>query len=320
MSAGYGRTRILADVGFEVKAGEALGLIGTSGAGKSTLVLGLLGLLPWRGGFASGEVLFEGQNLLTMPERQARQLRGRRFALVPQSPMNALNGALSLWTHFREAWRAHRDAYRDAGSSTLEARVRELIEQMQLPPGPDFLARRPGAISVGQAQRVLIALALLHRPSLLIADEPTSALDPATQAGVIRLLRSLNSKAGSPGTALLYISHDLTSVLQLCDRVAVLDSGSIVECLPADTIGLDARHPATLSLLDALPVPSSMLRAYAKRRASLLRDPGDGRDAVNTGTFSSPPDIAAVLAGPAASLARIPEESPFSPPSSIPRL
>jgi ABC-type glutathione transport system ATPase component len=263
LSAGYARTTVLGDVRFDLQPGESLGLIGTSGAGKSTLVLALLGLLPWRGGFARGEVLFEGKNLLGMPEGEARQLRGRRFALVPQSPMTALNGALSLDRHFKEAWKAHQgQQQRNGRGDVFEARVRELCEQMQLPAGPKFLARQPGSISVGQAQRVLIALALLHRPTLVIADEPTSALDPATQAEVVRLLRRLNRESG---TALLYISHDLTSVLQLCDRVAVLDGGSIVECLSADTIGREARHPATLSLLNTLPVPAEVLRAYRQR-------------------------------------------------------
>jgi len=263
LSAGYGKASVLREVHFTQNAGEALGLIGTSGAGKSTLVMALLGLLAWRGGYAQGEVLFEGRNLLTMPEREARLLRGRRFALVPQSPMTSLNSAISLASHFQEAWRAHRSG----GRGELLSRVRELFEQVQLPAGPEFLARRPGAISVGQAQRVLIALALLHRPSLVIADEPTSALDPVTQAEIVRLLRRLNREPGAGQVTLLYISHDLTSVLQLCDRVAVLDQGSIVECLPAGTIGDRAQHPATLALLDALPVPAGVLRSYRAREA-----------------------------------------------------
>jgi len=255
LQAGYGQTRILEEVLFDLKRGEAFGLIGTSGAGKSTLVMALLGLLQWRGGYAIGEVLFEGANLLTMPEKEARRLRGRRFSLVPQSPLSALNSALSLRAHFEQAWRAHAQWNRQL----FETRVQELFEQMQLPPQPQFLARRSGEISVGQAQRVLIALALLHRPSLLIADEPTSALDPVTQAEVLRLLRRLNHENG---TTLLYISHDLTSVLQLCDRVAVLDRGRIVECLEVGSIDQEAQHEATLAFLHALPVPAKVLRSY----------------------------------------------------------
>ena len=256
LNAGYGRQPILCSLDFDLQPGEAMGLIGTSGAGKTTLVMALLGLLSWRGGHASGEVLLEGKNLLSMPEREARQLRGRRVALVPQSPMTALNGALTLQAHFEEAWRAHEEFDR----IRLAERVQELMAQVQLPSHLDFLKRKPGQISVGQAQRVMIALGLLHRPALLIADEPTSALDPATQAEILRLLRRLNRESG---TALLYISHDLLSVLQLCDRVAVLDAGTIVESLPVDRIE-HARHAATVSLLQALPVSPKLLTRFSR--------------------------------------------------------
>ena len=255
LRADYGKRCVLKDVQFDLCAGEALGMVGTSGAGKTTLVMALLGLLPWRGGKASGEVLIDGSNLLTMPAREARRIRGKRIALVPQSPMTALNAAVSLRSHFDEAWRAHEST----GRKALESRLRQLMHEVQLPTGDDgFLHSKPGQISVGQAQRVLIALALLHRPSILIADEPTSALDPVTQVEIIRLLRQLNRRNG---TALLYISHDLVSVLQLCDRLAVLDSGAIAECLPVAKIE-QAQHPATLSLLRALPVPVGVLLSH----------------------------------------------------------
>jgi ABC-type glutathione transport system ATPase component len=258
LSANYGNRCVLKDVHFDLCAGEALGMVGTSGAGKTTLVMALLGLLSWRGGRATGEVLLDGCNLLTMPAREARRMRGKTIALVPQSPMTALNAAVSLQSHFDEAWRAHEST----GEKALELRLHQLMEEVQLPAGDkDFLRRKPGQISVGQAQRVLIALALLHRPSILIADEPTSALDPVTQAEILRLLRQLNQRHG---TALLYISHDLISVLQLCGRLAVLHSGSIAECLPIAQIE-QAGHPATLSLLRSLPVPVQVLLAYGKR-------------------------------------------------------
>lgn len=265
LRADYGKRRILKDVRFELFAGEALGMVGTSGAGKTTLVMSLLGLLPWRGGSASGEVLIGEDNLLTMSAGEARRIRGKTIALVPQSPMTALNPAVSLRSHFDEAWRAHEST----GRRALHARLDELMCEVQLPTGDcDFLRRKPGQISVGQAQRVLIALALLHRPKILIADEPTSALDPVTQAEIIKLLRQLNRRNG---TALLYISHDLVSVLQLCERLAVLHSGAIVECLPVALID-QARHPATLSLLSALPVPIEVLLSHC-RANSQLRTP-----------------------------------------------
>jgi ABC-type glutathione transport system ATPase component len=245
---------ILSDVRFQICTGEALGLVGTSGAGKTTLAMALLGLLSWRGGKVTGEVLIEGENLLTMSPRDARRIRGKRLALVPQSPMTALNSAISLRSHFEEAWRAHEPSGREA----LEPRLQQLMADVQLPADLGFLRARPGQISVGQAQRVLIALALLHRPSILIADEPTSALDPVTQAEIVKLLRQLNRRHG---TAILYISHDLISVVQLCERIAVLNSGSIVECFPVDEIER-AQHSATLALLHALPVPPRVLLDY----------------------------------------------------------
>jgi len=257
LRANYGNRCVLKDVRFDLCAGEALGMVGTSGAGKTTLVMALLGLLPWRGGVTSGEVLLNSRNLLTMTACEARRIRGKTIALVPQSPMTALNAAVSLQAHFDEAWRAHESS----GKKVLEPRLRQLMEEVQLPASDaGFLRRKPGQISVGQAQRVLIALALLHRPSILIADEPTSALDPVTQAEILKLLRQLNRRHG---TALLYISHDLVSVLQLCDRLAVLHAGEIAESIQVAQIE-QAQHPATLSLLRSLPVPVQVLLSHCR--------------------------------------------------------
>ncbi|HEX4065298.1 MAG TPA: ABC transporter ATP-binding protein [Acidobacteriaceae bacterium] len=255
LSAAYSGKPTLSGIEFELHQGEILGLVGSSGAGKSTLVLSLLGLLPWRGGRVSGEVLLQGHNnLLELSEKQLRGLRGREIALIPQSPMSALNAAVSIRSHFEEAWKAHEKR----GRAALDERLRELMAEVQLPSDPEFLQRRPRQISVGQAQRVLIALALLHRPALIVADEPTSALDPVTQSQIVDLLRSLNRRYGM---TLLYISHDLISVIQLCDRVAVLHEGAIVENLPVGQLS-EARHPATLSLLHALPVPPETLLRF----------------------------------------------------------
>lgn len=251
LDASYGATPALRDVRLELQPGEILGLVGASGAGKSTLVLSLLGLLSWHRGHVTGEVALNGQNLLHMPERKLRELRGRRIALIPQSPMTALNSAISLESHFREAWKAHENGAGEAFSS----RLKTLLSEVQLPADSDFLRRRPSQISVGQAQRVLIALALLHRPDVVIADEPTSALDPVTQSQIVGLLKRLNR---DHGVTFLYVSHDLVSVLQLADRIAVLSQGLIVETLPVSEIG-SARHPATIALLNSLPVPPEVL-------------------------------------------------------------
>lgn len=262
LEAGYGRNRILEEVRFDLHRGELMGLVGTSGAGKSTLVLALMGLLPWRQGWTRGQVLLDGQDILHMKDGDARRVRGKRIALIPQSPSSALNSALSLRAHFEEAWRAHESS----SPSRLSLRLKELMEQVRLPADSSFLARKPGEVSVGQAQRILIALALLHHPAVVIADEPTSALDPGTQLEILDLLRYANE---SDGTAFLYISHDLLSVLQLCERLAVLDRGRIAECLAVSRIGEEARHPATLALLRTLPAPPDVLLRYAKHSASM---------------------------------------------------
>ncbi len=263
ISAAYGSRTVLHDISFDLHAGEALGLIGTSGAGKSTLVLALMGLLPWRGGKVTGEILLDGQNILTTRERDLRKLRGARFALVPQSPLSALNPAISLRAHFEEAWKAHQTT----GRGALNWRLQALLPEVQLTTDPAFLSRKPGEISVGQAQRVVIALSMLHRPALLIADEPTSALDPVTQTEIIALLRRLNRTSG---TTLLYISHDLLSVLQLCGKVAILDAGTLAEHLPTTDLEQRSKHPATLALLRALPVPPSVLLGWREQNRAAV--------------------------------------------------
>jgi ABC-type glutathione transport system ATPase component len=261
LDANYGGQPVLHDVRLELGRGEVLGLVGSSGAGKSTLVLSLLGLLPWRGGRVRGEVLLQDENLLQLPERRLRALRGRVVGFIPQSPMSALNPALSLERHFREAWLAHQ---RRAGDALTE-RMRMLLDEVQLPANRDFLGRKPAEISVGQAQRVLIALALLHEPALLVADEPMSALDPVTQTQIVELLRRLNRRHGA---SLLYVSHDLVSVLGMCHRIAVLEAGTIVESLNVGDLE-NAQHPATRRLLGTLPVPAEVLLRYRSQSAEV---------------------------------------------------
>ena len=208
----------LEGVRFDIEAGEAFGLVGESGSGKSTIALALLRLLEMRGGRAHGSLLFEGRDLLALKEREMRRIRGSRMAMVPQSPVAALNPALRLEAHLREAWTLHGAApWREA-----RPQVCDLMAQMGLPVEDAFLRRYPHQVSVGQAQRVLIAMAVLHRPALLIADEPTSALDPASAREILALFARLNRRYSM---AMLYISHDLTSVDALCSRVAVLGGG-----------------------------------------------------------------------------------------------
>lgn len=270
LNAGYGSQTVLKDLQFSVEAGERLGLVGTSGAGKSTLLLALLGLLPWRGGWIRGEVRLNGTNLLALKEREARRLRGKALALVPQSPLSALNSALSLRTHFREAWRAHEAL----DERRLAQRRDALLARVQLPSDQGFLNRKPGEISVGQAQRCALALALLHRPAVVVADEPTSALDPKTQVEVLDLLREVSA---ADGTALVFVSHDLLSVFRLCQRVAVLYHGCMTESLAIEDIAT-AEHPVFSELVRTLPVPPSVLLQHIGREVHAGRNQAEVSD------------------------------------------
>ena len=246
LTASYGRRTVLEDLHLDLKPGEALGLIGESGSGKSTLALALLGLLGLKGGSASGWVLWKGRDLLQLREREMRAVRGREIALVLQSAATSLNPALRIGTQFQEAWAAHS---RDKWPVGLE-RAKQLLGEVNLPVDGEFLRRYPREISIGQAQRVLIALSLLHQPELLIADEPTSALDVITQREVLELLNRLRRQHGM---ATLFISHDLLSVASFCHRVAILENGRIVEQGKTETIFEKPSHPYSKRLIDALP-------------------------------------------------------------------
>ena len=237
---------VLRNAFLQMRRGEVLGLIGQSGSGKSTLALAILGLLELRGGKAVGSIYLEGNDLMKMKGRELRALRGKRIGLVLQSPLSSLNPALSVGRQLREAWRIHaRGTSFDRQASILAA-----LANVSLPADEDFLRRRPSQLSVGQAQRVLIAMAVLHRPALLIADEPTSALDVITQSEILGLFARLNRELG---TAILYISHDLLSVASICHRIAILHEGDIVECESTKTILETPIHPYTQKLIGALP-------------------------------------------------------------------
>jgi ABC-type dipeptide/oligopeptide/nickel transport system ATPase component len=242
----YGEKPVLQDVALTIAAGEVLGIVGHSGCGKSSLALAGMGLLDFKGGGFQGALEFKGRDLAAASEREWRKLRGKEISLVLQSPQAALNPALALKRQMEEAWRVHAHT----SSAECEAGIRAALESVALPSDRDFLRRKPAQISVGQAQRVVIAMAVLHRPSLVIADEPTSALDVITQAEVLALFNRLNA---SLGMSMMFISHDLLSVANLCHRVVIIHEGRIVEEARTELIFSAPQHPFTQQLVKAIP-------------------------------------------------------------------
>ena len=238
---------VLRDVSLEIQPGDIVGLVGESGSGKSTIALALLRLLASKGAKVSGEVIFEGEDLLKKPESEIRRIRGRRMSIVLQSPLTSLNPALRIGTQLSEAWKAHAKRGKEQCGETIRAALRSA----RLPDDEEFLRRRPSELSVGQGQRVNIAMAILHRPALLIADEATSALDTITQSEILSLFAELNRELKM---AVLYISHDLPSVAALCQRVAIVYKGGIVESGTSDAIFTNPKHPYTQRLLSAIPL------------------------------------------------------------------
>ena len=256
----------LRDVQIEIGEGEILGLVGESGSGKSTIALALLRLLEHKGASIKGEILFAGRDLLRLRPREMRQIRGRDIALVLQSPLASLNPALRIVTQMAEAWRAHHPESKLWTDSKLwKPRALELFERVSLPAEESFLDRYPRQLSVGQAQRVLIAMAVLHKPRLLIADEPTSALDAITQSEILDLFRSLNRELNM---AMLFVSHDLLAVASLCSRIAILQRGKIVESGPTEQMFRDPHTDDTRALLQAVLRNSSAAADFVKNAAA----------------------------------------------------
>ena len=246
-----GKAPVLRGISLEIARGEVVGLVGQSGSGKSTLAMAILGLLGRERAIVEGSIYFQGIDLLTLREREMRNLRGRSLSLVLQSPLASLNPALQIRTQLREAWRAHSDS--NATKEDCDRAIQSALKSVSLPcdeVDTDFLRKRASQLSVGQAQRVLIAMAIMHRPALLIADEATSALDVITQSEILQLFARLNREIGM---SILYISHDLPSVAGICQRIAILHEGQIVESGPTEQIFTAPIHAYTRRLMAALP-------------------------------------------------------------------
>lgn len=256
-------------VGFAIDRGEAVALVGESGSGKSATALALLRLVPPPGRIISGRVLFEGIDLLALPERELRRFRGAGLAYVPQEPGTALNPVLTVGSQIVDVIRAHRDLpKREAFCEAVALLGRVGIAD------PERRARAyPHEYSGGMAQRALIAMALAARPKLLLADEPTTAIDPTLKLGILDLLRRLRAEEG---LAILLITHDLGSVAALADRVLVMYAGRIVEEGGVDALFAAPFHPYTRALLESVPrrgVARGELRAIPGMVPDLARLP-----------------------------------------------
>jgi len=251
---------------FSIAPGETLGLAGESGCGKSTTGFALFGYRRPGSRVRAGSVQFEGLDLLRLDERALRPIRGAEIFLVPQNPASTLTPSMRVGRQVVETLKAHRIS---SGRREAEERTLELFTQVGLPKPKDIAQRYPHQLSGGQQQRVVIAIALACQPKLVVMDEPTTALDVTTQARILRLLDRLKAEHGM---SVLYITHNLGVLAQICDRVAVMYAGELVEVAPTAEIFNNPRHPYTRGLIAAVPRLSAPNEGKEKLRGLLRRE------------------------------------------------
>lgn len=232
-------------VSFSLKKGETLGLVGETGAGKTTTALGIMGLIPDPPGrIVSGEIEFEGENLLKKSSREMRKIRGHKISMIFQDPMTALNPVLTVGDQITEVIRLHEKI----SPEQAQKKAMDMLELVGI--RADRFAEYPHQFSGGMKQRVVIAIALACNPELLVADEPTTALDVTIQAQVLELMTRLKQQFD---TSMILITHDLGVVAEVCDRVAIMYAGEIVECGTLRQIYRNTKHPYTRGLFNSLP-------------------------------------------------------------------
>jgi peptide/nickel transport system ATP-binding protein len=233
-------------VDLSVRRGQTLGLVGESGCGKSVTALAIMGLLPKSAAEVSGRVWFDHADLLDLSDRKMRDLRGDRLAMIFQEPMTSLNPAYSIGEQIIETLTRHRGLSRQQA----HARAIDLLRRVKIPSPEVRVDDYPHQLSGGMRQRAMIALALACDPKLLIADEPTTALDVTIQAQILDLMRDLKA---STNAAIIIITHDLGVVAEVCDEIAVMYAGEIVERAPVDVLFAGPQHPYTVGLLGSIP-------------------------------------------------------------------
>lgn len=259
-----GQKDVVRDISFDLDRGETMGIVGESGSGKSILSLAIMGLLPGTAR-ATGEIIFDGQNLLTLPERQMCNLRGRKIGMIFQEPMSTLNPAMRIGDQIAEGLRLHNGmSKRDARSEALR-----LLDQVRIPSATQRIDSYPHEMSGGQRQRVGIAMAIALKPDLLIADEPTTALDVTVQAEILDILDDLVSDMG---VTLILISHDLGVIARIADRTLVMYHGDEMEQGDSEQVLRSPNHDYTRKLLAAMP------RRARKSLDQARSDPGANHD------------------------------------------
>jgi peptide/nickel transport system ATP-binding protein len=283
-------------VSVAVGRGRVLGLVGESGSGKSVTGFSIMGLVDPPGRIVGGRILFQGRDIVGLPEGEMRRLRGSRIAMIFQDPMLTLNPVLRIDTQMIEAVRAHDDV----SKAEARARSRDALGRVGIPSPDERLKAYPHQFSGGMRQRVAIAIALLHQPDLIIADEPTTALDVTIQGQILAEVQTL---ARETGTALVWITHDLAVVAGLADDIAVMYAGKVVEAGPVDQVLDRPIHPYTRGLIGSVP-------GRNKRGVPLAQIPG-----MTPSLLSLPPGCAfrGRCARADAACATMPELSPFGP-------
>jgi peptide/nickel transport system ATP-binding protein len=241
-----GQMKVVPNISFKLGQGEALGLVGESGCGKSTVAFAVMQYLGSVGRITNGQVLFEGKDLAKMPAAELRAIRGRRISMVYQDPMSSLNPVIPIGRQLMEVPIIH------FGQSEQEAhgRALQMLREVNLPDPETMMTRYPHQLSGGQQQRVVIAMALMAEPSLLVMDEPTTGLDVTVEAAVLDLVARLREKHN---TAIIFISHNLGTVVRICDRIGVMYAGELVEEGPITEVFRNPRHPYTRGLLSCIP-------------------------------------------------------------------
>jgi oligopeptide/dipeptide ABC transporter ATP-binding protein len=233
-------------VSFDLHPGETLGIVGESGCGKSVTALSILRLVQEPGRIVNGQILFRGDDIVTMSDEEVREIRGKDIAMIFQDPLSSLNPVLTVGFQIEEAIEAHRKV----PSKMALSRAVELLKQVRIPAAESRVRDYPHQFSGGMRQRAMIAMGLANAPSILIADEPTTALDVTVQAQILELLRDLNQDLN---TAIILITHNMGVVASLCTRVLVMYAGRVVEQGPVERIFKDPQHPYTWSLLQSIP-------------------------------------------------------------------